>query len=103
VIFFGGLQHIKAQDYFGIVDAYHSAEAASLDLPYGLCKVKGDLLLIEMAVNEVSLSTCALSSLIIHRLRRLCVLLALTSVINLPLSSLFAIADRGEDRFFEIA
>jgi hypothetical protein len=49
---------MKAQEYFGIVDALHSAEAASLDLPYSLCKLKGDLLLIERAVNEVSLPIC---------------------------------------------
>ena len=47
-------QDAKAQEYFGIIDDQHSAEAAALDLPDSLCKVKGDLLLIEMAVNEVS-------------------------------------------------
>lgn len=44
---------MAAQEHFGIIDDHHSAEAASLDLPACLCKIKGDLLLIEMAVHEV--------------------------------------------------
>lgn len=63
------MQDMKAQEYFGIVDAHHSAEAASLDLPYSLCKLKGDLLLIERAVNEVSLPICVWPLISIYVLR----------------------------------
>jgi hypothetical protein len=50
-----------AQEYFGIVSDQHNADAAALVLSDGMCKIKGDLLLIEMAVNEVPPCTVPLS------------------------------------------
>jgi len=47
------LQIVAAQEYFGILEDHHSSDAAGMELPYSMCKVKGDLLLIEMAVHEV--------------------------------------------------
>ena len=63
------MQDMQAQEYFGIIDAHHSAEAASFDLPYSLCKLKGDLLLIERAVNEVTLPICVWLLISIYVLR----------------------------------
>ena len=62
------MQEAAAQEYFGIVDDQHSVEAAVRDLPPSLCKIKGDLLLIEMAVNEV----CECVRICLHVSRCVC-------------------------------
>ena len=44
------------QDHFGIDPSQYSAKAAQLRLPNSLCQIKGDLLLIEMAVSEEAIN-----------------------------------------------